>query len=409
MPNRHVVITGIGLVTSLGDSLEEFSAALYERPGGRDTRFVSVSIGQTAPRPGARVASDLDSGLERFEAKLADRSTRLALLASSRALADARWPVGAPSLKNCGVFVGCGSGPTESVNASYAALYSGGRIPGLTLLRCLPNSAASAISIRHGMHGATQTYTNACASSTVAIGEAVRAIRHGYLDLALAGGTEAPFSDGSFKAWEALRVLAPLGGDAGAACRPFDRFRRGIVLGEGAVFFVMEALEVASARGANAHALIAGYAATSDGHHWTEPSLEGQVRTIASALEDAQLSPRDVGCINAHGTGTLLGDQIESNSIEAVFGSQTAGPVVSSTKATHGHLLGASGAIELAACVVTLKTRRVPPTRNLVSPDEACRIHLVRGEPAPLERGHAVLSNTFAFGGSNACLVVEAA
>lgn len=406
---RRVVITGIGLVTSLGESLEQFGAALYERSAARQSRFVEVTTRHAPPLPGARVLGDVSAELERGEATLADRSTRLALGAASRALTDAGWSAGARALERCGVFVGCGSGPTESVNASYAALHDHGRIPGLTLLRCLPSGAASAIAIRHGLRGPTQTYTSACTSSTVAIGEAMRAIRHGYLDMALAGGTEAPFGDGSVKAWQALRVLAPLGEDADTACRPFDRERSGLVLGEGAVFFVLEAEESAEARGATIHAYLAGYAATGDGHHWTEPSSAGQIRAMYEVLDDADLSPRDIGGINAHGTGTRVGDQVEARSIAEVFGPGAAGPVVSSTKATHGHLLGASGAIELGASVVALRRRSVPPTRNLNDPDDECRVHLAHGEPAPLAPGRAVLSNSFAFGGSNACLVVAAA
>jgi 3-oxoacyl-[acyl-carrier-protein] synthase II len=311
--------------------------------------------------------------------------------------------------------VGCASGPTESVNASYAALHQRGRLPGLTLLRCLPSGPAAGVAIRHGLRGPNQTYASACASSSVAIGEALRAIRHGYLDMALAGGTEAPFGDGTLKAWEALRMLAPLGeeseaeGDASSVCRPFDRSRCGIVLGEGAVFYVLESAEKARARGATVLACLAGYAASGDAHHWTEPSAEGQVRAMTGALADARLSPHDIGYINAYGPGTPMGDRVEASSIAEVFGAGAAGPWVSSTKATHGHLLGASGAIELAASVVALHTGRVPPTRNLREPDEHCPANLVRGTAVPLPAGRAVLSNSFAFGGSNACLVVCAA
>lgn len=350
-------------------------------------------------------------GLSRNEATLADRSVPLALLASSRALADAGWVADASALQRCGVFVGCSSGPTESVNASYTTLHDSGRLPGLTLLRCLTSGAAASIAIRHGLRGPNQTYATACASSTVAIGEAMRAIRHGYLDIALVGGTEAPFADGTLKAWEALRVLAPLDDDADADCayRPFDRSRRGIVLGEGAVFFVLEAADHAAARGAPAHARLAGYAASGDGHHWTEPSTQGQVQAMREALADAKLEPSDIGCINAYGAGTPVGDQVEAESIASVFGPGPTGPAVSSTKGAHGHLLGASGAIELAAAIVTLDKGQVPPTRNLQDPDDRCAINLVIDRPAPLRADSAVLSNSFAFGGSNACLVVAAA
>ncbi len=408
---RQVVITGIGLVTPLGDSLAEFGAALY----GPGACFAAVSSRHAQPLPGARVRSDLGEGLQRSELLLADRSTQLALIASTHALRDAGWAGDAPELQRCGVFVGCASGPTESVNASYATLHQRGRLPGLTLLRCLPNGAAAGVAIRHGLRGPNQTYASACASSTLAIGEALRAIRHGYLDMAVAGGTEAPFGDGTLKAWEALRMLAPLGdeadaeGDAANACRPFDRSRCGLVLGEGAVFYVLESAEHAAARGARVLARLHGFAASGDGHHWTEPSAEGQVRAMEGALDDARMSPRDIGYINAYGPGTPLGDRVEAGSIASVFGAEPFGPWVSSTKATHGHLLGASGAVELAASVVALRTGRVPPTRNLREPDEGCPVQLVCEESVALRPGSAVLSNSFAFGGSNACLIVGAA
>ena len=414
MRDRQVVITGIGLVTPLGDTLAAFGAALHSGHGAFGTVVSRVSKAV----PGARVVSDPSLGLTRGEALLADRSTQFALLAASRALHDAGWTGAERALQHCGVFVGSGAGPTESVNVAYRAMHEKGRMPALTLLRCLPSGAASAIAIRHGLRGPAQSYSSACASSTLAIGEAMRAIRHGYLDMALVGGTEAPFGDGTVMAWDALRVLAPLhdsdaartdcdaADSANRACRPFDRSRRGLVLGEGAVFFVIEAAEHAAARRAPTLARLAGYAATGDGHHWTEPSSPGQVRAMTEALDDACISPGDVGAINAHGTGTLVGDEVECASIAAVFGAGTSGPAVSSTKAAHGHLLGASGAIELAAAIVVLNTQRVPPTRNLRQPDDACAVNLVWEGPVSLRAGQAVLSNSFAFGGSNACLVV---
>jgi 3-oxoacyl-[acyl-carrier-protein] synthase II len=413
---RSVVITGIGLVTPLGTSFAEFSTALYEPCG----RFGAVVSRHAQVLPGARVHVALDAELDRSEVLLSDRSTRLALFASSRALHHAGWSAGAPALRDCGVFVGCASGPTESVSASYTTLHEKGRLPALTLLRCMPSAAAASIAIRHGLRGPNQTYASACASSTLAIGEALRAIRHGYLDVALAGGTEAPFGDGTLKAWDALRMLAPLGqtapGDdtsaaalADAACRPFDRQRSGIVLGEGAVFFVLESAEHAAARGAPVLARLAGFAASGDGHHWTEPCAGGQVRAMKGALADAGLSAHDIGYVNAYGSGTPMGDRVEAGSIAAVFGSGAAAPWVGSTKATHGHLLGASGAIELAASVVALSSGQVPPTRNLCEPDSTCTAKLVYAAPVPMPPGSAVLSNSFAFGGSNACLVVAAA
>jgi 3-oxoacyl-[acyl-carrier-protein] synthase II len=365
------------------------------------------------------VRTDLTEGLSRGELMLADRSAQLALRAAGLALRSAGWDADDPEWERCGLFVGSGSGPTESVHVVHASLHGSGRMAGTSLLRCLPSGAASAVALRFRLRGATQTYTSACASSAQAIGEAMRAIRHGYLDVALVGGTEAPFGGSTVKAWQAMRVLAPLGEDPAQASRPFDRGRRGIVLGEGAVFFVLESQAHARARGVDglAYAQLAGYGAAGDGHHWTEPSARGQAQAMFEAIHDAGLSPQDIGAVNAHGTGTTVGDEVEAQSIASIFGAHQGNargkdvsvPWVSSTKGHHGHLLGASGAIEMAAAIAALKGGFVPATRNLDQADAGNVLRLVRGEPARLRKGSAVLSNSFAFGGSNACLVLKAA
>jgi 3-oxoacyl-(acyl-carrier-protein) synthase len=399
---REVVVTGMGLVTPIGSTPAQFLAGLL----GDHHPFVTVDTAHTQPIPGARILGDVSDGLERSELALADRSTQLALRAASDALSDAGILTDEAAHHQCGVFVGCGSGPTDSVNSSYVTLHKTGRVPGLTLLRCLPSGAASAIAIRHQLRGPSHTYTSACASSTLAIGEAMRAIRHGYLDIALVGGTEAPFGDGTVKAWEALRVLAPHGDHPGEACRPFDRSRRGLVLGEGAAFFVIESAQRAANRGARMYATLAGFGSSGDGHHWTEPSVDGQVRAMLGALRDAGVAAQSIGSINAHGTGTPVGDRAEAQSINVVFGSRTAFPFVTSTKAIHGHTLGASGAIELAASIISLQTGRIPAVRNLAELDEDCLLNLVRDQRAEISPDQWILSNTFAFGGSNACLVI---
>jgi 3-oxoacyl-[acyl-carrier-protein] synthase II len=281
------------------------------------------------------------------------------------------------------------------------------------LLRCLPGAPAGALAIRHGLRGPTMSFTSACASSAMALGEAMRAIRNGYVDIALVGGTEAPLGDASVRSWQGLRVLAPAGDDPAAACRPFDRGRRGLVLGEGAAFFVLESAERAARRGARVHARLLGYGTAGDGHHWTEPHSGGQLRAMRAALRDARLTPDGVHAINAHGTGTPLGDPVEAASIAALFGAADARrdalPPVSATKALHGHLLGAAGAIELAAVLASLHRRRLPPSANFTDPDDSCPIDVVGREGRPLPEGAVILSNSFAFGGANAALLVGAA
>jgi 3-oxoacyl-[acyl-carrier-protein] synthase II len=223
------------------------------------------------------------------------------------------------------------------------------------------------------------------------------------------GGCEAPFGDASIKAWDALRVLAPLPEDANTACRPFDLSRQGVVLGEGAVFFLLEARSQVQRRKARAVGQVLGYGASGDGCHATEPDVGGQVQAMQAALADAQLGPTDIAAINAHGTGTPVGDAVEMCAIATVFGIAAGAPWVSSTKAVHGHLLGASGAIEMAACLAGLQQRQWPATRNLRHADPSQGLRLVAGAAVPLPANAVVLSNSFAFGGSNACLVFKEA
>lgn len=396
---NDVVVTGIGLATPLGHDLSCFAEALLHG----EPPFVSHATRYTRGVPVARVD---DAGLDDAPGGgPLDRASRLAVAAGRRALADAGLLDDAPVLRGTAVMVGNGSGPTHAVNDAYHQLLSTERLPGLTLLRCLPGGAANALALQFGLQSSNQSYTCACASSTVALGEALRAIRHGYVERALVGGSEAPLGDGSLKAWEALRVLAPCGDDPGQACRPFDRERRGLVLGEGAAFFVLESAASAAARGARVQGRLLGYGSSCDAHHWTEPLAGGQVRAMRAALADAGLDAADIGAVNAHGTGTAVGDRVEAQSLREVFGDR--GLAVSSTKSVHGHLLGASGAIEMAAALVTLQHRLTPPTRNLQNVDVPGGFDWVSGAPRPLPAGRrALLSNSFAFGGSNASLVI---
>lgn len=397
---HDVVITGIGLATPLGHDLSSFSEGLFHA----EPPFVSHSTRYTRDVPVARVA---DAGLaDEAGGGPLDRASLLAVAAGRRALADAGLldAAEAERLHNTAVMVGNGSGPTHAVNDAYHQLLRTERLPGLTLLRCLPGGAANALALSFGLKSGNQSYTCACASSTVALGEALRAIRHGYAQRVLVGGSEAPLGDGTLKAWEALRVLAPCGDEPGQACRPFDRDRRGIVLGEGAAFFLLETADAAQARGARVHGRLLGYGSSCDAHHWTEPLADGQVRAMRSALADARLDADAVIAVNAHGTGTTVGDRVEAESLHEVFGAR--GLAVSSTKSVHGHLLGASGAIELAAALATLHRWQAPPTRNLQNADVPGGFDWISGAPRPLPAGQAVLSNSFAFGGSNASLVI---
>jgi 3-oxoacyl-[acyl-carrier-protein] synthase II len=270
------------------------------------------------------------------------------------------------------------------------------------------NAAASHISIKYHLQGPNITYSTACSSSAIAIGEAYRQIKHGYADVMLAGGAEAMLTLGAIKAWEALRTLASEDeNDPGASCKPFSKNRNGLVLGEGAAILVLEDAERAIARGATIYAELAGYDCSSDSSHITKPDSHGQTRTILSALKDARLQPEDIGYINAHGTATLAGDIEETQAIKQVFGEHAHRIPVSSTKSMHGHLMGATGAVEFMASVLALKHQAIPPTINLQQPDPELDLDYVANCGRTGVAMDAVISNSFAFGGTNAVLIAR--
>ncbi|NRR30448.1 beta-ketoacyl-[acyl-carrier-protein] synthase family protein [Oxalobacteraceae bacterium] len=403
MKTRNVVITGVGLCTPLGNSLDELAGAFAA--GRSAIRHVG---GNGRIRVAACVEQDLSEGLSRNEASVFDRTSQLSVRAGDAAFRDAGLTLARMDGARGGVFLGCGSGPSHSSFETYQAICQNGTVKGLALLRCLANAPASHLSIRWQLRAACQTYAVACASAAMALGEAMRAIRHGYLDLALAGGVEAPLGEGVVRAWEALRVLARPDQDSpGATCRPFSADRNGIVLGEGAALFVLESEESALARGATIYARFAGYGCSADASHLTSPSVAGQTVAMRAALADAQLEPADIGYINAHGTATKAGDLAETRSVRQVFGSHADAVPMSSTKSMHGHLLGASGGIELAATVIALRKGLLPPTAHLEVPDPECDLDYVAKVARHGVKLRAAMSNSFAFGGSNSCLIIN--
>jgi 3-oxoacyl-[acyl-carrier-protein] synthase II len=272
----------------------------------------------------------------------------------------------------------------------------------------MASAPAGHISMRYKICGPTLTYSVACASSAIAVGEAFRALRDGYLDCAIAGGTESMMNDGTIAAWEALTVLAKEHTDGPAASsRPFDKGRTGFVLGEGAAMLVLETEDAMRTRGAQPIAEIVGYGASSDAQNLTQPAADGQVRAMRAALADARVAPERIGYINAHATATPVGDTIEIDAIKETFGGHARRLAVSSTKSMHGHLVGAAGALEFAISALALARRKIPPTANLTDPDPDCDLDCVPlvGKEAPdLEYA---LSNSFAFGGSNAALIAR--
>jgi 3-oxoacyl-[acyl-carrier-protein] synthase II len=402
---RNVVITGLGMATPIGRSLAEARATFergtpvvraIKRPGGGKDRVAAI------------VDEDLNEGLPLALQRMLDRFSLLALRASDRAMADAGLRPGSFDEERTGCFLGNGAGPTITMYEAHHSLIMRDTLSAMGLLKSLPNAAASHVSMRHQLRGECLNISTACSSASHAIGQAVRAIRHGFLDTVLTGGTESTTGESHMRAWEAIRVMAnpdPLRPET--ACRPFAKNRTGIVMGEGAVLYVLEAEEHAKARGARIYATIAGYGTSADATHITAPDVRGQSIAIRAALADAGMTVGDIGYINAHGTATPAGDVVETQSIREVFGARADAVPISSTKSIHGHLLGASGAIEMVAALVALLDGVIAPTANLDEPDPQCDLDYVPNRPRTGVKLDAVMSNTFAFGGANVSLILR--
>lgn len=404
---RRVAVTGIGLVSPLGNScaalLESLAAA---RSGVR--RLEGERYARLAHPIAAPAAAEPIVATEPAKLRMMDRTTRLALDASAQALSQAGLQPGALDGGRVGVFIGTGMGGAQSTDDGYRTLYAeqSDRIQPFSVLLSMNNGAASWIGLEHGFSGPNLTFSTACSSSAVAIGEAAVRIAAGAVDVMIAGGAEAPLCLGSMKAWEAIRTVAtPDPQDPGASCKPFSQDRSGMVLGEGAAILVLEAWDAARARGAPILAEVAGYGLTTDVSHPTHPSVEGQARAMCAALAAAGIAPAAVDYINAHGTGTQANDAVETAAIKQVFGKGAYGIPVSSTKSLHGHLLGAAGALEFAISILAMNAGLLPPTANLRRPDPACDLDYVPNAARALGTIGTVMSNSFAFGGTSVALL----
>jgi 3-oxoacyl-[acyl-carrier-protein] synthase II len=341
-----------------------------------------------------------------------DRASQFALVATQQALDDAGLGRADTDNERTGVFLGTGMGGAQTTDDGYETLYGrqSDRIKPFSVLLAMNNAAASWIGLEHGAKGPNLTYTTACSSSAVAIGEAAKRIRAGEADTMIAGGSEAPLFLGPMKAWEALHTLASEDPEnPSASCKPFSKNRSGMVLGEGAAIVILEDWEQAVARHARIHAELIGYGLATDTAHLTRPSVEGQARSMRVALASAAIDACAVDYINAHGTGTVANDAVETQAIKQVFGAHAYKLPVSSTKSMHGHLLGAAGAIEFIISVMTMKTGIIAPTANLVLPDPDCDLDYVPNQARAASSMNIVVSNSFAFGGTNAVLVARAA
>jgi 3-oxoacyl-[acyl-carrier-protein] synthase II len=368
-----------------------------------------------ADRLGVRVAAIStfkgDAFFSKKQLGLLDRTSQMALIAARQAWDDSGLAPDEQERQRSGVYFGTGMGGANSLDDMFSALYgnNAARVSPLSVPRIMSNAAASHISIQYGLSGPCNTFSTACSSSTVAIGEAFRQIKTGYSDIILAGGAESLLSYGSLKCWESLGVLAHEDReDPAASCKPFSKDRSGFVLGEGAAMVALEEMDCARKRGAHIYGELAGYGSTADAHHITSPSMEGQARAMRLALEEAWTSADEIDYINAHGTATTNNDVVETLAVKKVFGARARTVPISSTKSMHGHLLGAAGAVEFVAALLAMKHRAIPPTAHLRVADPDCDLDYVANAGRAGVLVKAVMSNSFAFGGTNAVLVAKA-
>jgi len=404
---RRVVVTGLGVVSPIGSTVGEFFDALVHGRSG--IRRVPDDLRSSN--------ADLVAGLVAFDASVYwqphqsahfDRATQFALVAARQALSDAGFAPSEDESFRTGVYWGTGLGGANAIEDSYRQLYAGnGRVRPTTVVLGMNNAAAGQISITHGLRGPIVNFSTACSSSATSIGEAFRAIRDGYAEAIVAGGSEALITAGNLRAWDAMQALAHADArDASRSCKPFSANRTGIVLGEGAAAVLLESEPSARRRNARIVAEVAGYGNAADAHGISKPDADGQVRAMRAALADAHVDATDVGYLNAHGTATQIGDVVETAAIKNAFGCASKTLAVSSTKALHGHLMGATGAVEFLAALCALDRGLIPPTAHLECADPACDLDYVANE-ARARSLDVVMSNSFGFGGMNAVLVAR--
>ena len=399
---NEVVVSGLGVISPHGDSAQGMFDALMRGESAVQAVFPEL------PRPAAAASAAFDQ--TRWFTKLqlpgVDRVSQLAVAAADLAVRDAGGLHDVDPVR-VGVYAGCGMGGAAALDTAYR---SSGRVPPLTIPAFMPNAPASHVAMRHGVQGPVLTYSVACASSAVAIAEAAKALRNGEIDLAIAGGSEALIVPGVMLAWQAMMTLAGFQpGEAARACRPFSADRSGFVLGEGAAFLVLETAQRARARQARVYARLSGWGLSCDATHLTKPDAPGQQRALGGALRLAGLQPADIGYCNAHGTATKIGDVVEAEALRGLWGSAIDGLRVSSTKALHGHLLGAAGALEAVATVLALYHRQLPPNANCERPDSALGLNLVLQPGTSAPHLQAAISSSFAFGGTNSTLLFQSA
>lgn len=404
---RNVVITGLGVLSPIGLDVAELRGSLATARSG---------IGRVEAPPLRRsfpagvIRRSFDHEFTRLELPFLDRSQHLAILAARQAIADAGLTDFSTFGLRAGLYYGNVNGGVDAAQGWYRQLLTEEKQASrpFTAMAIMSNGGAAQISIRHQILGPVVTHASACGSSGVAIGEAARAIRDGYLDISVAGGAEAPLTASLIGVFDGTRALAaPDPDDVSRSCRPFSTDRAGLVLGEGAAFLILESEASANARGIRHYGYLTGYGISSDAYHIGMPQAEGQARALRAALDDAGLAPDQLDYLNAHATATRGGDVIEANAIRTVFGDSPESVAVSSTKSVHGHLLGATSALELLITVVAMNESLLPATANLDEIDPKCTLNHVIGTPILGRTICNAMSFSCGFGGTNVALVVS--
>lgn len=407
---RRVVVTGVGVITPIGKTKEEYWENLLKgRSGIKRVEQFKDYASQIAA-----VVEDFnpEDYMEKRDIKKMDRFTHFALAAASMAISDASLDFDKVEDKNkVGVIIGSGVGGIGTIEAQLKILQEKGprRVSPFLVPMMIANIAAGYISIVYGIRGPNSTIVTACASGTHALGEAFRIIKRGDADIMIAGGAEAPLTSIAFAGFSAMRAMSTRNSEPEKASRPFDLHRDGFVIGEGAGVLILETLESALARNAGIYGEIAGYGMSGDAYHVTAPDTQGNGAYLCMerALKDASLAPESVDYINAHGTSTQYNDRTETLAIKRLFGEHAYKLAISSTKSMIGHLLGAAGGVEMVATLLSIKHGIIPPTINYEFADPDCDLFYVPNKPCKREINVA-LSNSFGFGGTNACLLVKA-
>lgn len=405
---HRVVVTGIGLITPIGSEKTVFWDGLVRgRSGVRPIQRFDASAFRSQI---AGEVADFDPGkfLDPKDVDRMDRFAHFAVAAASLALQDSRLYPGATIRQEIGVVLGTGLGGMWSNDHELMKMYTKGprAVSPMAIPLAMYNAAASQVALQFGLKGPNLTIATACSASTNAIGQAFRMVRHGYADILVCGGADAPITPTVLAAWSALRALSVRNDEPEKACRPFSKDRDGLVLGEGAGIVILESLSSAVRRSAPIHGEILGYASNSEAFHVTHPSAEEEANVMRLALQEAGLSMEAVDYISAHGTGTPINDRVETEAIKRVFDGRAASIPISSTKSMLGHTMGASGAIQVIACLLAMQAQMLPPTINYTVPDPACDLDYVPNRARPAEVNVA-MANAFAFGGNNAILVLK--